>query len=111
MRSRDQELKMLKNTALILSLLPFTSSIGEISERTDIKSSTIQRYLNNEDLIKRVLEITKSSESYEDISVRIKEWLSNSKKNGNQRGGLKSQSLYSFSKDNEGRFLGSGKLR
>ena len=80
MRSREQDFKMLKNTVLILSVLPFTSSIGEISERTDIKSSTIQRYLNNGDLIKRVLEITKSSESYEDIFVRIKEWLNNSKK-------------------------------
>ena len=80
MRSKEQEIEMLKKTALILSLLPITDSIKEISKKTGIPTSTIQRYLNNEELIKEVLKITNSKDSYEELSIRIKEWLKNSKK-------------------------------
>lgn len=111
MRSKDQEVEMLKKTAQILSVLPITNSIKEISEKTGISTSTIQRYLNNEELIKEVLKITKISESYEELSLRIKEWLKKSKKEGHKRGGANSQSLHSFSKDDEGKFLGTGKNR
>ena len=111
MRSKDQEIEMLKKTALILSLLPITSSIREINERTGISTSTIQRYLNNEELIKEVLTITNSKENYEEISSKIKAWLRKSKSEGHKRGGISSQVLHSFSKDEEGKFLGSGKIR
>lgn len=111
MRSKEQEIEMLKKTALILSLLPITNSIKVISEKTDIPTSTIQRYLNNEELIKEVLKITNSKDSYEELSIKIEEWVKNSKKAGNRRGGKTSQSLHSFSKDEEGKFLGSGKSR
>lgn len=111
MRSKEQEIEMLKKTALILSLLPITNSIREINERTGISTSTIQRYLNNEELIKEVLDITNSKDSYEVISTHIKEWLKKSKKEGHKRGGISSQNLHSFSKDEEGKFLGSGKNR
>ena len=102
---------MLKKTAQILSVLPITNSIKEINEKTGIPTSTIQRYLNNEELIKEVLKITNSKDSYEELSIRIKEWLKRSKKSGNMRGGQKSQNLHSFSKDGEGKFLGAGKKR
>lgn len=41
MRSKEQEIEMLKKTALILSLLPITDSIKEISKKTGIPTSTI----------------------------------------------------------------------
>ena len=111
MRSRNQEVAMLKKTALILSLLPITSSIKEINERTGISTSSIQRYLNNEELIKKILKITNSKDSYEELSLKIKEWLNKSKKEGNRHGGQTSQNLYSFSKNEEGKFFGTGKNR
>lgn len=111
MKSREQELAMLNKVKLILSLYQNTSSIREISEQTNIPTSTIQRYLNNEELIREVLTITKSKESYEELSLKIKEWLKKSKAEGHKRGGVNSQNLHSFSKDEEGKFLGSGNKR
>lgn len=111
MKSREQELAILKRAATILSLLPIKSSIKEISEMTGFSTSSIQRDLNNEGLIREVLIITNSKESYEELSLKIKEWLKRSKAEGHKRGGVNSQNLHSFSKDEEGKFLGSGNTR
>ena len=111
MISREQKLEMLNKMRLILPLIEQFSSIKEISEKTNIPTSRIQRYLNNEGLIRAVLTITKSEESYEELSLKIKEWLKRSKTEGHKRGGVNSQNLHSFSKDEEGKFLGSGNTR
>ena len=110
MRSVEQEIKMLKNLSDILKLLPTTKSIKEISEKTGIPTSTIQRYLNSKELIIKLLEQEKI-ENYGKIFETIQTWLHQAKVEGNKKGGLISQEKHSYSKNETGQFNGNNKSR
>lgn len=110
MLSKAQKLKMIENLIKVLRELPTSNSIKEISEKTNIPTSNIQRYLNDEKLIEEALNEMKEG-NYKEWLLVIRKWLENSKKSGNRRGGRNSQTLHSFLKDEDGKFLGSGKNR
>lgn len=110
MKKSEQRLKMLDRLSTILNYLPTSKSIRDISIKTNIPTSNIQRYLNNETLIKEAL-IEMKEVNYKEWLLVIRGWLENSKKSGNRRGGKNSQTLHSFSKGEDGKSLGSGKKR
>ena len=76
-----------------------TKNLTELSKRTGIPTSSLQRYLKDDS--KKVV----SKKEYE----AIVEWLSLAKLNGLKNGGKNSQLNHGFSKDENGHFLGSGK--
>ena len=49
-----------------------------------------------------------SKESYEELSLIVKDWLEKSKTAGHKLGELNSQNIRSFSKDEKSKFLGWG---
>ena len=110
MLSEAQKREIIEKLIKVLKELETSNSIKEISEITNIPTSNIQRYLNNETLIKEAL-IEMKEVNYKEWLLVIRGWLENSKKSGNRRGGKNSQTLHSFSKDEDGKFLGSGKNR
>lgn len=113
MISNEQRIERLKKLSNILKVMPECSSIGEISEKTKIPTSTIQRYLNNKKLfVELFLEEEKIDSNFENgISVyeQVQSFLKDSKKAGLSKGGIKSQQLYGYSKDEDGKFQGKGK--
>lgn len=110
MRSKEQEIRMLKDLTTIIELLPTTNSIKEISEITEIPTSTIQRYLNKKELIIKILEKEKF-EDYYGLFEYIDNWLKNSKIEGNRKGGVISQERHSYSKDEVGKFTGNNRKK
>lgn len=109
MRSKEQEIEMLEKLSKILRELPTAKSIKDISQKTNIPTSTVQRYLNKKDLITEFLEVNKSNENYEQINEEIKEKLSTYKSEGHRRGGQISQEKYGYSKGEAGKFTGNRK--
>lgn len=105
MISAEQHLKMLEKMSAILKALPDSKNINEVSEKTNIPTSTIQRYLNREDLILAVTEYDVKLTA--EILEKNREWLNNAKKDGNKKGGILSQTMYQFSKDESGKFNGN----
>ena len=101
MLSRKQEIERLNKIANIMLVMEHTNNISEISRLTGISTSSIQRYLNNYELLRE------AGLKDEDI-LNIKEWLSNAKRNGLSRGGKTSQKKYgdSYSRLNDGKFSG-----
>jgi len=96
---------MSKNDIIILerirkeiSLINECNSISELSNKTGIPTSTIQRDLND---YNRVVEIFGK-----DVFDEIQNWLKTSKKIGLSNGGKKSQQLYNYEKDELGHFKG-----
>lgn len=109
MRSKEQEIEMLEKLSKILRELPTAKSIKDISQKTNIPTSTVQRYLNKKDLITEFLEVNKSNENYEQINEEIKGKLSTYKSEGHRRGGQISQEKYGYSKGEAGKFTGNRK--
>ena len=110
MLSEAQKREIMEKLIKVLKELETSNSIKEISEITNIPTSNIQRYLNNETLIKEAL-IEMKEVNYKEWLLVIRKWLEISKKSGNRRGGKNSQTLHSFSKGEDGKFLGSCKNR
>ena len=104
MVSIKQRIKMLDNLSIILKEMKTCSSIQEISTSTKIPTSTIQRYLNREDLLLQLLEY--DVEYCRKIREQIEIWLRISKQKGNQQGGLTSQKRYGYQKKKSGKFNG-----
>lgn len=99
MLSNEQVIERMKKVRSILDELNNSSSIKEISEKTKIPTSTIQRYLNNNKLLKEC------GLTDNDIA-NINTWLSNSKKSGLSKGGKNSQEKYTYNRDNSGHYTG-----
>lgn len=110
MLSEDQKFEQLRKLFLILEALPSCENIGEISEKTNIPTSTIQRYLNDEskfiDLYAQesdeVSKLAKAQLTYE----KVQAYLKKAKANGHSKGGKNSQLLHGYDKDEQGRFKG-----
>ena len=101
MFSREQEIERLNRIKTIMGVIWQSSSIKEIHEKTKISTSSIQRYLNNDKLLKE------AGFTNEDI-LEVKKWLLNSKLNGLSRGGKKTQTKYgdSYTRIADGKFSG-----
>ena len=110
MLSEAQKREIMEKLIKVLKELKTSESIKEISKKTNIPTSNIQRYLNDEKLIEEALNEMKEG-NYKEWLLVIRKWLENSKKLGNSLGGRNSQTLHSFLKDEDGKFLGSGKNR
>lgn len=96
MNKKEQEIEMLKRLSLILKELQNSKTIRDISEKTGIPTSTIQKYLNKKEYIEKFLETTKSTKTYEEVSENIKAWLVQAKLEGPIKGitVLKKQGRY-----------------
>ena len=99
MISKGQEIERLNKVKDIISKLRDCISIKEISIKTNIPTSTIQRYLNNTKLLKE------SGLHDEDIN-NINTWLRNAKRIGLSKGGKNSQEKYTYDRDNFGHYNG-----
>lgn len=121
MVSEKQRIEMLRKLSSILMVLNSCHNIDEITRKTGIPSSTVQRYLNRKDLLFGLLKdeglfettfqksqtaIPNTYQFVEQTFEQNKEWLQNSKKEGLSRGGLESQRKYGYSKNEVGKFNG-----
>ena len=108
--SDAQRLEILQKMSLIISNIKTCNSIKELSDVTGIPSSTIQRYLNRKDYFEELAKEGILKKENVDVALDYtKGWLEKSKEEGVKRGGKSSQEKYSFKKDNEGKFRGSGR--
>ena len=101
MFSKEQEIERLNKISLIMSVIWESTSIKDISDKTKISTSSIQRYLNNDDLLRE------AGLTSDDI-LEVRKWLLNSKMNGLSTGGKKTQSKYggSYTRVDDGKFSG-----
>ena len=105
MVSNEQRIEMLRKLALILETMKSCESIAEISEKTSIPTSTVQRYLNRKDLLIELLgNINTTNEVFEQNQI----WLKKAYASGHKKGGLVSQERHGYEKGETGRFSGSG---
>lgn len=104
MLSEEQQIERLIKIRNIIEVLIDSKNINEISKKTKIPTSTIQRYLNNHELLKGI------GFSDEDIG-RINIWLQNARTEGLSRGGKTSQARYkdNYSRLSDGKFSGRKK--
>jgi hypothetical protein len=103
MISREQEIKINENVLKVVkAFLKTKGSMEEISEITEIPSSSVQRYLNDEVRIKSLL----GKETYDEI-VKIKE---ENKLKGLKKGGIISTSKNEPIRDENGHFIGNKKI-
>ena len=109
LRSKEQEIEMLKKLSEILKILSTTKSIKEISKLTNIPTSTIQRYLNNKDLILKLLNSLEGTATYDQVAEQISVWLQQAKNEGHKKGGIISQEKYGYKKGEAGKFSGNRK--
>lgn len=99
MLSDKQYIEILNRIKKEIENISSCSSIKELSELTNIPRSTIQRDLNNREIILSIAD----EETYEKIKI----WLDSSKKRGLSEGGKNSQANHGYSKDEKGHFKGS----
>ncbi len=102
MVSKKQRLEMIDKLKTIILSIPDCSNINDISLKTSIPTSTIQRYLNKKDLF---LELADIYDNVDKLYINVQEWLKEAKINGRSRGGTTSQSRYSYSREENGKFL------
>lgn len=75
-------------------------SIQDVSNRTGISSSSVQRYLNNQKIITLLGQVV-----YDSVQAQ----LQMNKQNGLSRGGINSTNNYEALRDSEGHFIGNVK--
>ncbi len=93
---RRQSIEKIEKQAVVLKYFDLHGgTINEIASALGMSTSTVQRYL--------------SDISDPEKLKLIKDYLSNNKKMGNQKGGLISQDLYGYKKDSDGKFSGHKK--
>lgn len=97
-QKRQINLKILKVTSVFLET---GASIEEVSERTGITKSSVQRYLNDSD---RIIELLG-----EEVNIEIQKMLKINKHFAVQSGGLKYAKNNISLKDEKGCFIGSMK--
>ncbi len=108
MVSEKQRLEMIDKLKVIILSIPDCSNINDISTKTSIPTSTIQRYLNRKDLF---LELANIYDNVDKLYINIQEWLKKAKIDGINRGGKTSQSRYFYSRGEKGKFLGITKKK
>ena len=106
MISHKQEVEILNKIKAIMEVIWESSSIKEISNKTKISTSSIQRYLNNSDLLR-------NAEFSNEDNFKVKNWLLNSKLNGLSKGGRTTQKEYggSYIRKENGKFSGISNSR
>lgn len=104
MISIKQKVMMLDKLSKILIEMKSCKNLQEISERTGIPTSTIQRYLQRDDLLLELFEYNTSICMV--FRFQIDLWLQNAKETGNQLGGIVTQKKYSYQKMKFGKFNG-----
>lgn len=75
-------------------------SIEDVSSRTGISSSSVQRYLNHQKIITLLGQVV-----YDNVQAQ----LQINKQNGLSKGGINSTSNYEAVRDSEGHFIGNVK--
>ena len=105
-----QKIEILRKLMVILKELSTSKNIKEISEKTNIPTSTIQRYLNREDYFNELIKYNlMKQDDVEKIQVIVEKWLRQAKQNGLKDGGKKSQAMFGYAKADNGTFIGRGK--
>lgn len=105
--SREQELKMIEETRLLVNLFLTTQESDiDLEKRTGISSSTVGRRLTNEKRIREAFG-EKGDKIYEQIMAIRKNNLQKGKKIGGQKSMLNNV----YTKSENGKFSGSTKLR
>lgn len=102
-----QKIVMLEKLSLILVEMKTCRRIQEISVRTGIPTSTIQRYLQRDDLLLCLLDYDTRVCSAFRLQIDI--WLKNAKVAGNQLGGVVTQNKHGYQKEKSGKFSGIGR--
>ncbi len=107
MLSKAQKLEILEKMYQILKRMNDSTSISEISTKTKIPKSTIQRYLNKEEYYEflveeHILDYEKANK----LMTSAREWLESSKKNGLKKGGKNTQLIHGYTKKKDGKFSG-----
>jgi hypothetical protein len=103
MISQEQEIKINeKILKVVKAFLETKGSMEEISKITEISSSSVQRYLNDEVRITNLL----GKETYDEIVKIIEE----NKLNGLKKGGTISTSKNEPIRDENGHFIGNKKI-
>lgn len=109
MVSNAQKIEMLEKLSRILREMKTCSNISEISERTGIPTSTIQRYLNRPDYFQ---ELSSNGllkpENVPKALEFTRDWLIQAKQAGLKKGGETSQDRHGYAKGEGGHFKGSG---
>lgn len=93
--NKEEEIKRLKKIELIISLLPESNSIRDISKKTKIPESTIQKLLHKPVLIAQALGLNNDPETINEITTKIQEWFIKNKKEGSKRGAIISHTISS----------------
>ena len=101
MTSEEQAEEILRKKKLVIEvfLTDSVSSIGEVSEITGISESSVQRYLNDEEIILSYYNM--------DVYDAIKNKLSNSKSMGKVIGGSRTAESGTWQKGPDAKFTGS----
>ena len=102
-----QKVVMLEKLSLILVEMKTCRRIQEISEKTGIPTSTIQRYLQRDDLLLCLFDYDTRVCSAFRLQIDI--WLKNAKVAGNQLGGVVTQKKHGYQKEKSGKFSGIGR--
>ncbi len=110
MVNEEQKKEMLKKLSIILESLKDCKNIKEVSEVTQIPTSTIQRYLSRTDYYEELVQYGfLSRENLDKLRDYTASWLGAAKIEGLQRGGKISQEKHGFNKSEGGKFRGSGR--
>ena len=105
MLNQDQQIEQDKKILLVaLDFYENGGTIAEVSERTGISTSSIQRYLTGKRLAELLDENKKDNE--EKVTNEILEKLKINKLNGNIKGGIISTNKYTVVKGELGKFQG-----
>ena len=100
---REKCLKVSKCVELFINILEITEE--EISKKTGIPQTSVDRYLKDEKTIKFIY----PEDSEQKINL-IKAKLKNNKFVGTVKGGIKSQAISPYQKDENGKFIGSKRI-
>lgn len=108
MLSEKQRRGIIKDLSIILKEMPNSKNIEEISKKTGIPRSTIQRYLNRKDYFVELINYNfiNSQKTLELLFEEVQKWLVDSKNRGRSKGGITSQHKYYENKDYQRDSLG-----
>ena len=101
MISEEQLYEKIKRIKLLLSEINNSKNIKELSEKTRIPKSSVQRYLNDYDFL-----ISNDLCTIDDLKT-IRNWLKIAKNEGVSRGGKISQTRHGYEKNEKGEFTGN----
>ena len=100
---KEKCLKVTKCVELFIGIPEITEK--ELSEKTGIPQTTVDRYLKDEETIRFIY----PEDADEKINI-IKAKLKNNKTIGTIKGGVNSQAVSPYKKDESGKFTGSKRI-